>query len=603
MLLLAFVGLAVVTVPLFRGRLAALAEIRFRSGWLLAVSIGIQVLIISVAPGPRTPLREVAYVGSYVVATAFLWVNRRVSGLWLVGVGAALNLLVIAVNGGVMPAAAHALVRAGLPVALPRFFTNSILVANPRLAFLGDIFAIPASWPLSNVFSAGDVCIALGAALTIHRATGSQLTPSAAGQFSQTLRQPSFRRLWMAQGVSNLGDWVYALAVAATLSTRAGGADLARTLSVLLVCQVAPAAAVGAFVSGPLADRHSRRRLMILADVARATAVVTLLLTPEPSPAHFYVVAGCLGLFGAVFQPSLYASIPNVVDGERLVAANALVGATYHIAVMVGPALGAFLVSSIGSRSVFGLNAVSFIVSALLIMRSRIPATERKGETTSPRRDLVDGLRYVVTTPLVRGVLLVMGVVLMAAATKTPLETLFVRDVLTRGASFATRARVLAMVTTAWGLGMLLGSVASPALTRRWHRERLITISVAIVGLCVLAVSRTTDFSAVLLAWIVAGAGNSIGNISYESLLQERTPDALRGRVFAATETVLDGSYLAGAFLAGVLGSYLRVSGALGVSGSILLVAAALSLVVIPVPLRRKSIGSADGPVQESSHG
>lgn len=588
MLLLAFVGLAVVTVPLFRGRLAALAELRFRGVWLLALSLGVQILVISLVPGPRTPLREGAFIGSYLAAIAFLWWNRRVPGLWLVAVGAAMNLLVIAANGGVMPAAAHALIRADIPATIPRFFTNSMPVANPRLAFLGDIFAVPASWPLSNVFSPGDVCIALGVALTIHRAAGSRLTPSGAGQFTQALRHPNFRRLWMAQGVSNLGDWVYALGVAATLSARVGGPGLARTLSILLVLQVAPAAVVGAFFAGPLADRHSRRGLMILADVARAAAVATLLVNPSPSPAHFYAVASCLGLFGALFQPSLLASVPNVVERDQLVAANALVAATYHIAVMAGPALGAFLVSSFGSRPVFGLNAVSFFASAALILRSRIPATEREGEPTSPRRDLVEGLRYVVTTPLVRGVLVVMGLVLMAAATKTPLETLFVRDVLTRGASFATRARVLALVTTAWGLGMLLGSVASPALTRRWHRERLITVSVAVVGLCVLAVSRTTDFSTVLLAWLIAGSANSVGNVSYESLLQERTPDAFRGRVFAATETVLDGSYLAGAFLAGVLGSYLHVSGAFAVSGVILLAASALSLFAIPAPLRRK---------------
>ncbi len=591
MLLLVLVLLAVITVPLFRGRLSALAELRFRGTWLLALSIAVQILVISVVPGPRSMLRESAYIGSYVVAVVFLWLNRRIPVLWLVGVGAAMNLLVIAANGGVMPAAAHALIRADLPLSVPRFFTNSALLAHPRLAFLGDVFAIPASWSLSNVFSPGDVCIALGLALAVHRVAGSRLTPSASGQFAQVLGQPSFRRLWMAQGVSNLGDWVYALAVAATLSARVGGAGLARTLSILLVCQVAPAAIVGAFVSGPLADRHSRRGLMILADIARASAVGTLFFTSHPSPAHFYMVAVFLGLFGALFQPSLLASIPNVVDTDRLVAANALVAATYHIAVMVGPALGAFLVSSIGSQSVFGLNAASFFVSAALILRSKIPATEREGEPTTPRRDLVEGLRYVVTTPLVRGVLVVMGIVLMAAATKTPLETLFVRDVLTRGASFATRARVLAMVTTAWGLGMLLGSVASPSLTRRWHRERLLTISVAVVGLCVLAVSRTTDFSTVLLAWVVAGSANSIGNVSYESLLQERTPDALRGRVFAATETVLDTSYLAGAFLAGLLGSYMHVSGAFAVSGAVLLAASALSLVAIPSSLQSKALG------------
>ena len=106
----------------------------------------------------------------------FLLANRRVPGMALVGLGAALNLLAIVANGGVMPASAEALAAAGLPAGGPGF-QNSGVVADPRLAFLGDIFAIPASWPLSNVFSVGDVCIGAGLAWGAHRVCGSRLVP------------------------------------------------------------------------------------------------------------------------------------------------------------------------------------------------------------------------------------------------------------------------------------------------------------------------------------------------------------------------------------------------------------------------------------------
>ncbi|HXF36488.1 MAG TPA: MFS transporter [Actinomycetota bacterium] len=591
MLLLLFVAVATLAVPVFRGRLLRLAEVRFRGTWLLALALGTQLWVLAIVPGPRTPAREAAYVATYVLAIGFLFLNRRLPGFWLVGMGAVMNLAAIAANGGVMPAAEHALARANLPLEVPRFFTNSIPVDHPRLAFLGDIFAVPASWPFSNVFSAGDVCIALGAALAIHRISGSHLLPSGAGQFVGLLRGRSYRRLWAAQGISNLGDWVYALTVAATLSDRVGGPQLATSLSILLIAQVAPAAVFGVLFAGPLVDRRSRRGLMIGADALRAVAVGSLLVSPEPSPGHFYAVAVALGLFGAAFQPSLMASIPNVVPGDRVVAANAMVAATYHLAVMAGPALGAFLVGSLGPRPVFGLNAASFALSAALIVGARLPRPTRPDvERTSPLRDLREGMRYILATPLVRGVLVVTGIVMLAAATKAPLEPLFVRDVLAPHGDFADRARVLGMITTAWGLGMLLGSVGAPALARRWHRERLLPASIAVVGLAILAVARTTDFQTVLLAWLVAGAANSVGNVSYESLLQERTPDAFRGRVFAASEAVLDGSYLAGAFLAGMLGVWLRASGAFLVSGAILLFAAILARAVLPAPRRPRPV-------------
>jgi Family of unknown function (DUF5317) len=106
----------------------------------------------------------------------FLAANWRVPGMRLVALGGALNLVAICANGGVMPASPAALAGAGLAGDEPGF-QNSAAVADPRLAFLGDVFYVPASWPLSNVFSVGDVLIALGVAWALHRVSGSRLAP------------------------------------------------------------------------------------------------------------------------------------------------------------------------------------------------------------------------------------------------------------------------------------------------------------------------------------------------------------------------------------------------------------------------------------------
>jgi hypothetical protein len=166
MLLLVAIAVAVIVVPLIGGDLRALSTLRFRLPWLLAVALVLQVLVITVLPGPKTPLRLVAYLGSYALAVAFLVLNRSIAGFWLIAVGAFLNLVAIAANTGVMPATRGALATAG--VSPPgEVFANSAYVANARVWFLGDVFAIPASWPLANVFSVGDVLIALGAAWAI----------------------------------------------------------------------------------------------------------------------------------------------------------------------------------------------------------------------------------------------------------------------------------------------------------------------------------------------------------------------------------------------------------------------------------------------------
>jgi hypothetical protein len=111
-------------------------------------------------------LRLTAYLSSYALAVAFLFLNRRIPGFWLVGTGALLNLIAIGANTGVMPATQGALATAGVHPG-GEVFANSAYVEHARLWFLGDVFAIPASWPLANVFSVGDVLIAVGAAWAI----------------------------------------------------------------------------------------------------------------------------------------------------------------------------------------------------------------------------------------------------------------------------------------------------------------------------------------------------------------------------------------------------------------------------------------------------
>jgi hypothetical protein len=172
-ILVLFLVLALALVPVGGGRLRALSSLRFRAPWLLWLALAAQVVLIAF-PGQESWWRTAANVATFPLGLAFVWWNRRIPGLWLVGVGALLNLLPILANGGVMPASAHALALAGIPAHLG-IYANSAVLAEPRLLFLGDVIAIPESVPLANVLSVGDVLIALGAAYTVHRVTGSGL--------------------------------------------------------------------------------------------------------------------------------------------------------------------------------------------------------------------------------------------------------------------------------------------------------------------------------------------------------------------------------------------------------------------------------------------
>src|SRR5206468_12832599 len=134
-------------------------------------------------------------------------------------------------------------------------------------------------------------------------------------------------------------------------------------------------------------------------------------------------------------------------------------------------------------------NAMSFILPASLIAGIRLPAPRPRSEAADRTivRDLVEGAKYSFRTPLVRGLLIVIGLVLVAAASKTPLESFFILTTLSLG------PEALGLVVGSWGLGMLLGSVAAPAVCRKWPRERVLVRMIAVVGACVLLASHARD--------------------------------------------------------------------------------------------------------------
>jgi hypothetical protein len=190
-LALAFV-LLLVTVPLFGGRLSRLEGVRLRWLWLAFVAFGVQVMLVTVVPHGDTDLHRFLHVATYALVGACVLRNLDLRFLWLAAFGGLLNLVAIAANGGVMPASRGALETAGLEVQSGSF-ANSDAVDGAHVAFLGDVFAIPAGWPGANVFSVGDVVMLVGVFLAIHAAAGSRLVGSERTALPRSQGSPAAR--------------------------------------------------------------------------------------------------------------------------------------------------------------------------------------------------------------------------------------------------------------------------------------------------------------------------------------------------------------------------------------------------------------------------
>lgn len=590
MILPVVIVLLIVSVPLLGGDLRRVGDLRLRWTGLALVALLGQILVINVFGDVLDhSMAAVLHVATYVPAGLVAIGNRRVPGVLLIAIGGAMNFAAIVANGGVMPASPTALASAGMPLS-ETGFANSTAVAAPRLALLGDIWAVPAGWPLANVFSLGDVLLVVGAAVLLHRTCRSRRFPSALRGSGEVLDIPAFRRLWTAQAISNVGDWSYAVAVAVAVVDEGGGI---RLFAVVLLVQ-ALAGVCGGLISSTIVDRRDRRGVMMTADGLRAVAVLSLLLVPGPGAVHFCVVAAVLGVGGALFQPSMQASLPNIVPRARLVDANAVVAFTFQAAVVGGPVLGGLLVTHLGPRAAFGLNALSFLASLALLATVPLPAPV----ATVRQRTLeavADGFRHVRSTRIVRAILVVTGIALFASAMRAPMQPAFVFDVL------GGDAGILGLVSGAWGAGMLVGSAVVPVLTARWRLTRVLAGSIAVVGLAILATAVQVTVTPVVAAAVLGGAGNAVASVLYESLLQGRTPDHVRGRVLAACEVVDGIGYVLGAAFVALAGTLLGPQAVYVLSGLLFLAAAVHVLRSLPGEDEVDPLGADPAPVPSAA--
>ncbi len=372
----------------------------------------------------------------------------------------------------------------------------------------------------------------------------------------------NFRYLWLAQIVSEIGDWFYTLALFSLLLQLTGEAE---SVGLALMVQVVPQALVGP-LAGVVNDRLRRKSVMIVADVVRFVIVLSMLLVR--SRATVWLVYPLLLLetaSAAFFAPARSAVIPNVVSNEDVIVANTLSASTWSFNLMVGAALGGIVAALFGRDTVFILNALSFLMSAFFI--SRMHFTEPHAETSAQLRgrDLVDyspvleGVRYVRRD---RGLL----ATVFAKAGELMVGPGWVLFTVMGQRYFPVhwksndpeRATMLGMsfLIGARGIGTLFG----PLLSARWagHSMRRlrqgIFLGYIIIAIGYAALGGAYNVWVACLFIAFAHCGGSTVWVFSTTLLQLNSEDRFRGRVFAADNalgmlSIAIGAYVCGRFM------------------------------------------------------
>ncbi|MBC9001738.1 MFS transporter [Micromonospora aurantiaca (nom. illeg.)] len=384
---------------------------------------------------------------------------------------------------------------------------------------------------------------------------------------------PGYRRLWAARTVSQWGDVAATVALGLLVFDLTGsglgvvGVVAAEIVPVLLLAPVA----------GVVVDRLPRRTVMIAADIVRAVLAGSLPLVADHVGA-VYAVAAAMSAASVFFNPAAGAVLPNLVDRDRLIAANSGIWTAAVLSqIALAPVTG-LLVTVAGVNVAFWINAVSYLQSAVLLLRLPEPARSPgvKAESMGGRwrgrwTAAAAGVRHITADRRLAALAIAQTLAALSAGATSALLVVYVRDHL-----HAPPAGY-GIAIGAIGVGAVLGPLVLVRLIRDPTRAGWVFGPYALRGGVDLTLAAVSTVPAAAGALAVYGLGTSTGAVTFNSLLQGTVPDAVRGRVMATFDITWQMGRLASLGIGAVLADQIGIQAVYVLGGVLLLLAAALA--------------------------
>jgi MFS family permease len=344
--------------------------------------------------------------------------------------------------------------------------------------------------------------------------------------FLRALRIRPFALLWAGQTVSRLGDSVYRIALAWWVLEKTGSAAAMAAVAVFTLVPML----LFLFVGGLIVDRLPRFRILIASDIVNTGVVGVIAVLAQANRLevwHIYAASVVFGLAEAFFYPAYTASVPQIVTTEALPSANALTSLTWQLSGIVGPSIGALLVAWGGTSVAFGLDSVSFLVSAALLfpLRRIMPpaATEPRASAVA---DMRQGMATVLASPWLWVSILVFafGNVTDSGPRNIALPFL-IHDHL------GLDVQALGLVTSALAAGSVVGAVGMGRLHRIRRRGITTYGGIAFGGLMVASFGLARSLPVLGILSFAYGVAFSIAGLIWTQSLQEMVPPEKMGRV------------------------------------------------------------------------
>jgi MFS family permease len=388
--------------------------------------------------------------------------------------------------------------------------------------------------------------------------------------FGALRRSRDYRLFWVGSLIANLGLWIQTIALGWLVFALTRKASWLGTVSFV---GNAPTFLLG-LVGGAIADRASRRAIMIVSLLALASSA--LALSSLAAFNHITIwrviaIAVVTGTATAVYTPAMNSSVPSLVEQRDLLDAITLNSVQFNLARAVGPALAGLLYGAIGPAGCFGVNASGFLVLAAVISRLNLPRAPAAVLQPPLAHALREGVGYVRRHPAIGPAMLLAAVMSLFGFPYIIMMPALASDVLRLDATG------LGWLMAAVGAGAVTGGVALSVSGERGRSPSVTTVGSIVFGLAVLGFDRVrTPYSMATLLFVL-GALQTITIASLTTTIQLHVHDGMRGRVMSMLTVIFFGFATLGGVIAGTVGDRIGVPRALAVGGAV----TALSAVIL----------------------
>ncbi len=360
------------------------------------------------------------------------------------------------------------------------------------------------------------------------------------------LRHRDFALVWTAALVSNVGTWMQTVAVGVLVTVHTGQAGWTGLVAAAAFLPMGLLSPVG----GAMADRHDRRRWLLLTTMGEtvfATILTALAVTGNAGPVWVTLAVLGGGAMTAIGFPSYQAMLPDLVGRDDLLGAISLSSAQWNLGRVIGPAL-AGVVIAVGSYTwAFGINAASFgaVIIALLLVRFRPGARPREQGHLLSR--IASGARAAAAEPGCRAAIMLIAVVALLASPFIALVPAVAIKL------FHHQATGTAVLVTAQGIGAVIGALALTPMAGRVGRRRLLIGDLALLPVLLVLYGLAPNLALAAVALLAVGAAYIGVLAGLNTVVQLRAPEALRGRILSLYMLALGVIYPIGAIIQGAV--------------------------------------------------